>query len=75
MAKAEQVSAIVIVVFQCWRHVKESVPGRAAGATAARPCARQSVAGAGEGEWGCGGGWWWRWWCGGDSSRRCGQRS
>lgn len=54
MAKAEQVSAIVIVVFQCWRHVKESVPGRAAGATAARPCARQSVAGAGEGEWGCG---------------------
>ena len=62
MAKAEQVSVIVIVVFQCWRHVKESAPGRAAGATA-RPCARESGA--------RGRGWGWV----GDSSRRCGQRS
>lgn len=41
------ISVIVIVVFQCWRHLEESVPGQArlVEGAAARPCARESVPG------------------------------
>lgn len=69
MTKAEQVS---LLLFQCWRHPGESVPGQVRRATRCHRASERSRV--------CTG---WRWRCvsegvggvGGDSSRCFGQRS